>query len=514
LAETIQGVNITVSPATSLVGKVVSRADGKPCPAGTVTLGPTGARSAYDPPSSVDPPGSSQVPGMVATIESDGHVRFPAVTRGVYHAVVQCLNSVLTEGPTTVRVDDVSVNDVVWKVDSGIALTVHVIDDSGQPLANAPFALSWPPDKNGAAGPEMSLTADATGSYQTPSVLYPGKYRLLSDSGGQAEPVEVDLHEGSGRNEATLRLAGRGYVLVNVRTASGEPIDAVRVSASLVNNAPSAKASQRAGGAAESLAAQTGSVQGVPLGNGRFRIGPCASGRYKVAADDFVNPPAAAADGLVELRERSVETTITLDRPGSIRGVVADAANQPLPDVWVSAACRSTDAESQPKTALLQESGPTGRRAATDSQGRFVLTGIDENARCTVRAERPHGAVGVQRDVRAGASVSVTLPELASLRGVAVTPDGKPVLRFLVSLRETQTGAFQTQELIAVDGHWSLAKVPPGQVLLFADDGHGSVARQQLALAPGQTIDSVSLQFLPRDQAQAAFSPADKATNP
>ncbi|MGH7271523.1 MAG: carboxypeptidase-like regulatory domain-containing protein, partial [Polyangiaceae bacterium] len=180
LAQSIDHVAVAVSHATLVAGKVVLRKSGEACPSGSVTLGPTSSAmtSPYDSPSAVGETPVSAVPSMMAGIEAGGEVHFRSVPAGAYHVVVQCADRVLSEGPTTLHVGSTTVDGIVWSVEPGLGMVVHVTDEAGTPLPGARFALLWPARTPGGTRAAMPLAVDVGGQYRVPGVLFPGVYTL------------------------------------------------------------------------------------------------------------------------------------------------------------------------------------------------------------------------------------------------------------------------------------------------------------------------------------------------
>jgi hypothetical protein len=433
---------------------------------------------------------------MMASIEPRGDVHFRAVPAGTYHAVVECPDHVLVDGPTTVTVRRSDVHGLSWKVDAGLGLIVHVIDESGRPSPGAHATLAWPP--RGATGVRatMPLAVDAAGTYNVPGVLYPGRYTVAPAGGADGDPVDVELRDGMGKADATLRLRGSGSILATVRTRSGDLIDDVRVSATRVG-APDAS---------DASAALGQVITGAALGGGQFRIGPLTQGSYSVQASDSVNPPVQADDSsrgvVVVHRGSDVEVTVTFDRGSSLRGRVVDDGRQPMPDVWVSANCQ-IDQPQATGVPTVGASRATGRRVVSGADGRFTLDRLANNVLCTVRAEQPYGAVGVVRDVRPGDEVIVPLPALGHLSGVAFGADGAPAAELTISIRDDETGSSRTESVMSPGGTWRLDQVLPGHLQIVASDVSGGSAQQRVVLAPGQALDGVQLDLQAPRVAQA-----------
>jgi Carboxypeptidase regulatory-like domain len=419
LAETVAPITVTVSPAALVTGRVVVRPGDSPCPIGTVTLTTPGQATIYDPPTVVDDPvrvrAPPSVPAMIATIEADGAVRFRAVPPGTYHAVVQCVDHVLREGPSVLEVSASGAGGIVWKVDAGLGLVVHMVDESDNPLPGAVVSL-----RSATRRLNMPLTADASGRYESPAQLFPGLYTLVAGGDGyNADPVDVDLREGMGKVDATVRFAGQGSIEVTVQGPNAEPIDDVRVRAILLNEpSPAAIAPIGSPKTAEATDEATEPApapprlrlyMGIALGGGRFRIGPLASGQYRVQASDGVNPPFEGNSAGLSVGRGVVTTTIAVDRAGTIRGVVLDPSSQPVPDTWVSATCDAPTSGAAAQTAFHKRAPPTARRTMTAKDGRFSIRDLLADAVCSVRAEEPYGRAGMKSDVHPGDDVAVRL---------------------------------------------------------------------------------------------------------
>jgi protocatechuate 3,4-dioxygenase beta subunit len=476
VAQTIEHLRLRVYPAFSVAGRVIERAKSAPCTQGSVTLGPTSPwpMSPYDPPGDTGESTTSAVPIIMAPIEPNGQVRFRSVSSGAYHVVVHCPDKVLTDGPRTLEIRDADRDGIVWTVDDGLGIVVHVVDEANRPVPNAPFQFLWPPRGPRASRLLMPVATDQGGSVEIPGVLYPGTYTAKPDVGYEAAPVDVDVgHGASTKTEVTLRLAGTRSILVTVRSAGGEPIDDVKVSAKMLALAGAADAS-------------TGGQQvraAVALGNGRFRIGPASTGRYRIEAADGVNP-VVSVDADASRGDGSV--TLVLDRDASIRGRVVDSKNEPVADVWVTASCRSADAVSdRPARAFA-----AGRRVLTDPEGAFTLTQLTRTAACQLRAQTSSGAVALANDVHPGDTASIQLPELGILRGTVTESGGAAATRFTLNLREAKTQWSKVEAFVAADGRWSLADVVPGHLMISATTSDGAVAQASVDLAPGQALDT------------------------
>jgi hypothetical protein len=513
VAQAVGPVKVTVSSATHVTGRVVRRSDGQPCEQGTVTLGPAdGVRGPFDPPSDDDgkgprvPTHGASVPVLVAAIGPGGAVAFRSVPPGTYRVTIQTMDLQLVDGPRTVTVPQGGVDDAVWKMDAGLGILVHVLDEGDRPVPSGAIRILWPEGAKGVGRLTMPVVADAEGKYRVPQVLYPGVYRLEPGGGYEGAPVDVDLREGMGQVEAQLRLHGRGTIVVSAETGDGQPVDDVTVTANLVSNPASHASSVDAAPSAPGFAVP-GQRTGVAMGAGRFRVGPLDDGQYRIEASDGRNPPAPAAsspNAMVRVAQgASVEVKVVLDRGSTLSGRVVDSAQQPIPDVWVSAACKEPG---KPRSVDSPFDLPTASRALSDAEGRFVLRALAAGTECTLRAEQPYGSAAVLQGAHPGDTDAVVmLPALATVQGTAADAAGSAAAPITLTLRESATGRAQTAT--STDGHWKFVKVVPGHLQLFASDAAGSTGRTEFDLASGASLDGVRLELRSLQAANQA-SPA------
>jgi hypothetical protein len=505
LAKHLDHARVMVSHAAVVSGMVRIQSGSEPCRQGSVTLGPSprGIVSPYDPPTAPQEETPPNVPAMVARIEPDGAVHFNAVPPGKYHVTIQCVDHTLKAGPTTLDVSYADMDGFVWSVERGLRLVLHFVDEANQPLPNARARVVFP-GRTGLPGPTLPVRGEADGHYEYPASLYPGTYTVLGDGGYEGEPVSVELREGAGRVDATLRLLGAGTIFVAVRTSEGNPVDDVTVSAVAMSTS---HASKNAAGSQESVSTSSPAadpagirtIGGISLGSGMFRVGPLASGHYEVTVSDGINPPVnptGSAKGVLEVASgRAVRTEVVLDHSGWIRGRVLDQAQQPMPDVWVSADCQP-DATGESKLRTIPSFLRQSARVMSDPEGRFAIDGLARDAVCTVRGEEPDGAVALKREAHPGDNVVISLPAMGALAGMAVTADGQPVEQFMVSVKNEQTGGMRNEAISAPRGRWTLGNLQPGTLQIRAQAGR-VFARLQTELTPGGTLRDLQLEFAP-----------------
>lgn len=486
LAETATGVTITVSRSAQVSGRVVVDGDGSPCPEGMVTLGRVDGRPDA-PTQSV-----SVTPLTVfSEIGAEGDVYFDGVRPGRYALSVQCRGHRTQTGPDSLEIADRDIEDLVWRVERGLALTLRVVDDRDQPVPQAMAVIVYPE-----SAPEVERTVavvntDAQGRHTTESNLAPGVYSVRPYGNHAGDPVEIALRQGSAGGEATLRLKGSGAIVVRVKTAEGAAVDGLSVEAS-------------------ALAPETGGagapVSALALGDGRYDLRALAAGVYRVRVSDGLNADVYAERA--NLRELTVasgqtlEASAVLARGGEIQGRVVDARGAPIADAWVNAESDPSDRDSfearwrASNAAKLRQMTNQGR-VLTDAEGHFRLTGIAKQATVAVRAELDDGSVVLRRGVAAGALLELKIPAPGTLRGVVTDAQGRAVPRYLLRAVETETGATRGAQFASPGGEFVLERVAPGRLALTALGPEGESAELHADLAPGQTLSGLRLAFRP-----------------
>jgi hypothetical protein len=390
LADHRDGIVIELTRAAQLTGRVLLDADRQPCRQGTVAIGQPSPDQPMPLPEEIAavtggrPIERATGPGQTANIEADGTVRFPAVAPGYYFVQVACRRHRLRAGSRLLRVADEPLRDLEWTVSPAAEALVRVVDERGAPIERADFYVELP--SRGQRIIEAHQTNDA--GIATVEGLQPGAHKLHAPHGyAEVPPVAFEIDEGSARVELTLTLPGSGFVLATVANETGEPLDGLQVSARGVT-ADGARPKQ---------------VPALPLGTGRYRMGPLEQGTYEVIAADGIHAPAqveADVGSKVEVGAAGVtETRITLRRGGEIQGQVVDEGGAPVADVWVSAAPDG-------RGSLV---GGAAKRVLSDSEGRFLIGGLSPDAVFRVVASEPQGRGALERSVRTGARLVIAL---------------------------------------------------------------------------------------------------------
>ncbi len=491
IAQTVSDAVVYVAPTMQVSGKVL-QANGEPCVRGTVQLGPA---QPAGPLRSGPPSEASALPVLVAGLGESGDVHFRSVPAGTYSASVHCEDHVLVDGPSMITVGDEAVTRLVWHVRPGLQLTVHVVDALGRPRPNTYFFFVTPGRTQEQPAMNYVLMTDANGRHELQRNLVAGRYEIQPYQ-AEGDPVAVELHEGMGPAEATLRLRGTGSIEVTVRTADGTPVDSVRVVA-LAAAPPQALAAVDGEAAAKSVVERRANARDASaLGLGRFQFASVRPGAYDIEVDDGLNAPTVRA---VHVADQPVHETIVLDRDHTIVGRVVDSDGDPQPDVWVSATCAtasSPEPEAQTDDLAVQILRET-KRVVSDAEGRFTLTGVSRAAAsCTVRAEHPGSSIAEKQGVVPGHDTVLSMVAFGGLRGTARDAGGRAVTEFVINVITGDDQRRSRTELItSSNGEWSLPRVIPGKSTITARTRAGETAELSLEVLPGETIGGLQLLF-------------------
>lgn len=489
VADARQDLTIWVSRGLGVSGRVVAD-DGQACEDGFVALAETAGAQLG-------------LASLLSPISAGGGVHFEGVAPGNYRAQVECVGHMLREGPETIAVGSEPLDRLVWRVARGLSLTVKVVDTARRPVPGMSVLMQYPPGPDGSRQ-SVVLTADAKGECQVPSVLAPGAYAFETGIGVRAS-ANIELGPKDAERDVVLTVPASGAILVTVVNGAGRPVDQVMVAAEAVaqpGRSPERAEPRSIFSTAPMLSAPSPALlsasrriaagsMGHALGDGRFRIGPLEPGTYEVTVDDLVNASTRASGprgSVVELRHHEVSLRVVLERNGQIRGRVLDAEGGPASDVWVSAAHESHEVAFNQTGA-----GPSqGQRALTDGDGEFELTGLDPRQRFNVSAERPYGSVAVLRGVTPGADLTLRLPRLGELSGNVLDAFAGERRPATVQVVHEDTG-YKRGVLVDQSGSWSIDRVLPGTLRIFAFADDGRHTEQLLELTPSERRGSVRL---------------------
>lgn len=457
-ADTVRDLVITVRKAASVRGTLLAE-DQTPCAGGRVHLGP--GRRAYS------------VPVLEAIAGADGAITFDAVPAGSYEVAISCRGAE-PQPAAPLEVGTENRAGLVWRMAPQLSIEGHVVDTHGRPVSKLMVELRT---ENRTPIMARGATSGPDGAFAFKG-LSKGSFSLRSRD--LEETVPVELGEWS-VTDLRLRAKSMGYLRVRVTTPDGKPVDGLSVSA------------ESSDGQASDLPEE--------LGSGTYRLGPMQPGAYAVYASDGMNPRerAGGASGSYTVQEGAT-TELELrygGYQGRISGRVLDDAGAPVENVWVQA--RPSDTAQDPLAELHQMTViAEARRSLTDLEGRFEIDRLSESGTFTVTAEWPLGGQAKLEGVKAGATIELTMQQLASLSGTAVDPAGQPIAHLSLQLSNSQTGQQRTEVVFDPAGKWKLDRVTPGAIQLIANDPKGHVAVTTLNVAAKQDMSDVHLRLEPR----------------
>ncbi len=313
--------------------------------------------------------------------------------------------------------------DVDVFVAPALAIAGRVVDEAGAPVAGATVMVS----ARGEAGGQRT---DADGRFRAQG-LQVGRYHLIAeaDDALASAPVEVELVDRS-VDAVTLTVKRGAFVTGRV--------DPAGVAEVFVR--PPDEADFKLGGSPAMMRLELGGgprTRTAP--DGSYRLGPFAPGPVRLGA--------RAADGRRGELDVEVPTAglagavITLQARGSIAGRVVGGGGAPVPDAVVSLKRRATGPS---RTVIVNGLDLGADRAPCDSQGRFVIAGLDAGSWELTVLDGRGGAMafdrrGKQADVDAPEVVELAVDEQkqgvelqvqvndGEIAGVVVGPDGKAV---------------------------------------------------------------------------------------
>lgn len=190
---------------------------------------------------------------------------------------------------------------------------------------------------------------------------------------------------------------------------------------------------------------------------GRFKLNLASSDPH----DLRVEAAGLAAARLDKVRP-GVSVAVTLGRGRTIEGAVRDDGGQPVAGARVTARSETGLAVS------VWEPGAGSVLAVTDARGRFRLEGIAPGLHSLTATARGYGEAS-RRNVRPGATVSLTLRSGGWIAGRVLDPSEKPVKGALVRA-EQEPRFWQTSQTETTDGEgrFDLPGLPAGRYTVIA----------------------------------------------
>jgi hypothetical protein len=445
MGETSGEIELEMDRAYVVVGRVLEKASGAPCPGGTVTIAD-----------------AAQNESSEAEIRPDGAVRMASVIPGDYKVRVSCTDHVDGSEYPNIVIKDRDAPFSTWEVEKGAGVRVAVVDSRGKGVSRATVDASSTGGVEEASG-AGTLLADGTFRIRG---LKPGSYRVSArgDEGGVADK-EVNISEGP-EPRVELALSATGTIVGMVSDEAEHGVPAVRLAA----KGPTV-------GVATS--AEDGSFRFTDLPPGEYIVSTVQ--RRATPKDPPVPQPSVRASVATSA---TAKVRLVIARPaGMIAGQVQDSDAQPVTDAFVEVAGVSG--------RFPGAYGAAATPVVTDTDGRFRIEGLAAGA-YRVRAYRKGGGEVRAENIKTGTqSLSLTLARGASISGT-LTARGVPVERFTLTVREQATHFRRNELFFHARGFFALRDLPAGKYELQAETPTGSVV-SEFSLVAGEQKAGLTL---------------------
>ena len=529
VAEQVSGVELYVSAAHSIAGKVVVKQSGEPAEGVTVFAsgGGGGAKA-------------------IAPTGADGAFVIDGLVPGGYTLRARSDRHVAADLGKAVAVDDVDVTGVVVEVGAGATISGRV-----EPATESEVTIELDTETGSFGGGRIMELASGAASDRTGSdgvfalgPVTPGTHVVVARAAdGRKGSATVEL-TAAGAAAVVIQLEAAASVSGRVVDAAGEPVSDAMVSlkarhadrnVTIIVNGRDMTASQSPTHADGSF-----EIRGVDAGNYDLSVADVRGDMIPWAKPG--NQPSTQPMQL-SLAEGENKTGLVLEveeRDGVVRGVALGPDGAPKPDVWVTATPssmggldfgplgggpRSPDAPRGPPRSpgdevenepggdertevhstmmVITEDDEGGGELGisgslppvlTDSDGRFEITGL-RRGEYDLMAEGLRGSArGFAPGVETGSDVELKLVSLTSIDGTVVS-GGQPVTRFRVELSGP---SMRSKQVRSDDGTFTLDRVDPGQytVTVTTEEGSGEAP---VTVVEGKTAEvTVTLETMSR----------------
>jgi hypothetical protein len=462
LGQHVDGAVIKLFPAHRVAGKVVIASSRQGC-AARVEL--------HDP-----------VHDRTVTLRNlaDGERVADGLLPGTYTPSVRCAGYVGRDRYDPIVVVDRDVTGLVWEVDDGARIRGKVLGKSGATLDDVALRA-----QSISTGRERTVSSfarsKADGSFELRG-LKPGTQRLTATSDrGLAASGDVEITVAPAATvELDIVLEDAGKLIGSVVDDAGHAVPDVRV---LIMGGDALFRGNSA----------------TPNAGGAFAFDGLRPGDYRVIAysdlsrgvNDRKDTPVTVRAG----QTATVKLTVEAQR-GTITGAVVDAANQPVPDAFLSWA-RETETPGAPTSAVAytrEDWRITTRPVLTMADGSIQITRLAEGT-YTLRAYRKGGGEAIAEHVAVGATATLRIKPTASIAGVARRPGGAPPRELHVML-ENGTRLRRSESFYMTGGWFAITDLPAGRFDI-AVEGDGSESTVTVDLRDGEARTGVEVELTP-----------------
>ncbi|MBA3391460.1 MAG: carboxypeptidase regulatory-like domain-containing protein [Deltaproteobacteria bacterium] len=408
-----------------------------------------------------------------ARTDGKGEATLKPLTPGYAGVEVQADGYAPATGFTTVGSAG-AVGRLTITMHRGFAISGHVVDDTGKPVAKAHVSVGGfggferferEPPASGKPDPNIATTDDK-GQFSIRAVA--AGTHILAAIDGEHAPVR----------SAPITVTDRAITGVQLVMKAGGVIAGTVVDAT---KKPVAYATVRVAGADEQMM-QVAGRQATTDATGAFELRGVSRAKLQARAESESAASKLLTLDLTEKREaRDLE--LVLDVTGTISGIVVDDKGAPVPEVQVSAFPDILGGESM-EGMMLASMSP----ATTDGAGAFTITGLPDGAYRLWAARSTSSSGGWGRDHTSAKTgdknVRITLAAAGGIKGTIVTQDGGGAPKLAnVSVgwqapTPAQDGAFEIRELAA--GTYDVT---------FRGPDFAVTTKRDVKVEPGKTVD-------------------------
>jgi len=421
--------------------------------------------------------------------------------------------------------------DVEIPLSTGARLAGQVVDEAGEPLAEANFSYQAPDAPGGGSWTNYhGKKSAADGKFDlrgTPTAK--GTFSIEKEGFLPEHTEFASLTEGGGQQGLRVVLRRGNAIAGVVHWPDGQPVEGGVVTLAFTPEKPDENFSYNIfGGNAQTTKSDAqGKFRFTGLGRGTATLSAEAKApagkseapakAVEAAADEKPDVADSEQPGgpkskpapkslkgrkwtaIVEDVQAGTEgLVLTIDAGYSIQGRVVNSAGEPLKEFLVRA---------EPLEKARQEWAPVRGAISgrfSDADGRFTLEGLHEGE-WLLRAEAKNTPACSPQQIRVpgtNSALTLTLASGCTVSGTVIDPKGKPVrsarVRVEPGREESSRFVFNGNKKFSTtsdaDGRFEISGIPPGLMELQAtSDEWAAPEPQALDLAPGQKREQLQI---------------------
>ena len=382
---------------------------------------------------------------LVCRTDEKGAFLLQGVTPDNYRLAARCDGYIPSEFKTCSIKELERVQDIVFTLETGGALTGCVRDERGRPVPGVRISTETLANRMGA----VMGTSDDRGYFELQG-LPPGSQSLLLEKDGYLPRPGPTVNIAAGQRSSVIIPWAEGLRLVGLVTVAGGDSLPDGMSATL----------SRAAGAN-----QKGSSMSVPVGGeGRFAFEGLSEGDYRVTlsfSDGRYAVPEGKTVKVAELTEPSV--TFQLDRGGQVNGLVVERAGKPVPNASVMLISRGAPSSGSYYSVALK----------TDDTGCFRAQGVPPGT-VTLDCKAP-GYLPNARETYALApggtlTASLVLDFGGGIEGAVLDARGNGRSGVILYARQIGDSSFTNLPKVVSgeEGRYTLSGLPEGRYSIYA----------------------------------------------